>query len=61
MALAFWKLNLAAIHEQGERHIYFQHILGLREGRDLVANFSPVKWHKCLGCHMIMEKGAYGC
>ena len=49
VALAFWKLNLAAIHEQGEWHIHSQHILGLREGRDLlVANSSPVKWPKCL-------------
>ena len=44
VALAFQKLNLAAIHEQGEWHIHFQCILGLREGRDLLmAKSSLVK------------------
>ena len=59
VALAFQKLNLAAIHEQGEwPHNHSHCILGLREGRDLlVTEFSPVKWLKCLGCHMVMEKG----
>ena len=56
VALAFWKLNLATIHEHGEWHIHFQCILGLREGRDLLmAKSSPVKWHKCLGCHIVMD------
>ena len=60
MALAFWKLNLAAIHELGKWHIHFQHILGLREERDLlVVEFSPVKWHKYLGCHIVKEKGTH--
>ena len=61
MALAFQKLNLAAIHEQGEwPHNHSQCILGLREGRDLlVVEFSLVKWLKCLGCHMVMEKGTH--
>ena len=37
---------------------HFQHVLGLREKRDLlVTEFSLVKWFKCLGCHMVMEKG----
>ena len=58
--MAFWKLNLAAIHEQGEWHIHFQCILGLREGRDLLmARFSQVKWHKCLECHMVMGKDTH--
>ena len=61
MALAFQKLNLAGIHEQAEwPHIHSKCILGLREGRDLlVAEFSLVKWLKCLGCHMVMEKCTY--
>ena len=34
-----------------------QCILGVREGRDLLmVEFSLVKAHKCLGCHMVMEK-----
>ena len=33
---------------------------GLREGKDLlVAEFSPVKWLKYLGFHMVMEKGTH--
>ena len=33
VALVFWKLNLAAMHEWGEwLHNHFQCILGLREG-----------------------------
>ena len=36
VALAFWKLYLAAIHEQGEWHIHFQCVLGLRGRRDLI-------------------------
>ena len=60
MALAFLKLNLAAIHEQEEWHIHFQCALGLSEGRDLLmVEFSPVRWHKCLVCHIIKEKGTY--
>ena len=57
LALAFWKLNLAAIHEQEEWHIHFQYILGLREGRDLlVAKSSLVKWQQCLEMtHVIMD------
>ena len=44
VALAFWKLNLADIHEKGEWHIHFQCVVGLREGRDLpVVKSSPVK------------------
>ena len=56
VALVIWKLNLAAIHEQGEwLHIHSQCILALREGRDLlVAEFSP-----CLGCHLGIEKGTH--
>ena len=58
VALAFQKINLAAIHEWGEwLHNHFQHVLGLREGRYLlVVEFSSVKWLKCLGCHVVMEK-----
>ena len=52
----FLELNLAAIHEQGEWHIHFQCILGLREGRDLLlVKSSPVKQHKCLRCHIVMD------
>ena len=62
VVLAFQKLNLAAIYEQGEWHILLQDVLGLREGRGfLVAKFSLVKWHKCLGCDMVMEKDTCGC
>ena len=58
VALAFQKLNLAAIHEQGEwPHNHSQCVQGLREGRDLLlVEFSPVKWLKCLGCHMVIGK-----
>ena len=60
VALAFQKLNLAAIHEEGEWHIHFQYVLRLSEGGDLlVLGFSPIKWHKCLGCHIVKEKGTY--
>ena len=24
-----------------------------------MVEFSLVKWHKCLGCHMVMEKGTH--
>ena len=49
VALAFWKLNLAVIHEKGEWHNHFLCILGLREGRDLLmAKSSLAKWHRCL-------------
>ena len=58
MALAFQKLNLAAIHEQQECQIHFHCILELREGTDLLmVESSLVKWHKCLGCQMVVEKG----
>ena len=59
VALAFLKLKVAAIHEQEEwPHNHSQCILGLREGRDLLmAEFSLVKWPKCLGYHMVREKG----
>ena len=61
MALAFQKLNLAAIYEQGEwPHNLSQCVVGLIEGRDLlVVEFSPNNWLKCLGCHMVMEKGTH--
>ena len=61
LALAFWKLNLAAIHKWEEwLHNHFQHVLGFREGRDLlVVEFSLVKWLKCLGCHVVMENGTH--
>ena len=59
MGLAFQKLNLVAIHEQEEWHIHFQHVLEWSEGRDLMAEFSTVKWHRCLGCHIMKEKGTH--
>ena len=24
-----------------------------------MVEFSPVEWHKCLGCHIIIEKGTH--
>ena len=47
----FCGLNLAAVHAEGKGQNHFQCILELREGRWdlLLAEFSLVKWHKCLG------------
>ena len=42
----------------GGWHIHFQCVLGLSEGTDLLmVEFSLVKWHKCLGCHIVKGKG----
>ena len=60
VVLAFWKLNLAAIHEWGKwMHNHFQCLLGLREGRRPYGTIILVTWLKYLGCHMIKDKGTH--
>ena len=61
LALAFWKLNLAAIHERGNGCItIFSASQDCKKvGGLLVVAFSPVKWSKCLGCHMVVKQGTH--